>query len=423
MLECFKQVMKPKINANQVIKMKYLIILADGMADDEIESLGYKTPLEVAHIPVINKLAQHGEVGLVNTIPEGMQPGSDIANLAVMGYPPEKYHTGRSPLEAASMGIPLKDTDVTFRCNLVTLSEEEPYEEKTILDHSSGDITTEESTKLILDIREYLEDEYIHYYPGVSYRHLILWDNGPNDFVLTPPHDILTKKINSYLPNGTHGDKLLHMMKKSYNLLKDHPINKARKEKGLNPANSIWIWGEGKKPVLDSFTDKYNVKGSVISAVDLINGIGILAGLTPIKVEGATGTIHTNFDGKANAAIQAFKDGDDFIYLHLEAPDECGHQGDLPGKIKSIELIDKKILEPVLNALKELGEPYKILILPDHKTPISVRTHTSDPVPYVFYDSTKSVFTGNNYFTEKSGKKSGVLFDNGPSLTSYFFSS
>ncbi|MFZ7130899.1 MAG: cofactor-independent phosphoglycerate mutase [Eubacteriales bacterium] len=400
--------------------MKYLVLLVDGMADYDIASLNNKTPLDVADIPNITQLAQQGEVGLVQTIPQGMPPGSDTANLAVMGYAPEIYHTGRSPLEASSMGIHLKETDVTFRCNLVTLTEDEPYEEKIILDHASGDITTEEATELIWDIRKNLETKDIHYYPGVSYRHLILWENSPYDFQLTPPHDVLTQKIMPHLPKGPHKEVLLQMMKKSYDLLKDHPINQSRKERGLNPANSIWIWGEGKKPALDSFKEKYGISGSVISAVDLINGIGILTGLTPIKVDGATGTLHTNFDGKAQGTIRAFLSGDDFVYLHIEAPDECGHQGDLEGKIKSIEIIDQKVLAPIKEALDNTGEQYRILILPDHPTPVKVRTHTSDPVPYVFYDSHKKYDHKINRFSEKSAKASGIFFKTGPDLMEYF---
>ncbi|NTW73151.1 MAG: phosphoglycerate mutase, partial [Eubacteriaceae bacterium] len=323
-------------------------------------------------------------------------------------------------LEAASMGVKLKETDVTFRCNVVTLTEDEPYENKTILDHSAGDITTEESTQLILDIRKELESEFIKYYPGVSYRHLILWENGPYDFDLTPPHDVLGQKITAYLPKGPHGDFLLGMMKKSYELLKNHPINLERMKKGLNPANSIWIWGEGKKPKLDSFKEKFGVEGSVISAVDLINGIGILAGLKPIKVEGATGTLHTNFEGKGKAAIKALLDGDDFVYIHLEAPDECGHQGDLAGKIKSMELIDQKVAGPIKKALEDAVEDFRMLIVPDHRTPIALRTHTSDPVPYVLYDSTVKTHHPENRFTEKSGEASGIFFDAGYKLAVHF---
>ncbi|HAE61765.1 MAG TPA: cofactor-independent phosphoglycerate mutase [Eubacteriaceae bacterium] len=401
--------------------MKYVIILVDGMADYKVESLGMKTPLEIANIPTITLLAQKGEIGMVQTIPEGMSPGSDIANLSVMGFDPNIYHKGRSPLEAASMGVDLSETDVTFRCNLVTLKGDGPYASKTIIDHSAGDITTEEAKTLIEYLGKSFETKDIKYYPGVSYRHLILWKNGPFDYDLTPPHDVLGQKIEPYLPKGPYRDVILDMMEKSYELLKDHPVNLERINRGLNPANSTWIWGEGKKPSLASFKDKYGVDGSVISAVDLIQGIGILAGLTPIKVEGATGTIHTNFDGKAQAAIDALKAGDDFIYIHLEAPDECGHQGDLEGKIKSIELIDEKVVSPVYESLKSLGEPFKILILPDHRTPVSLRTHTSDPVPYVLFDSQKIISNKNQKFTEDSGTESGNFFESGVSLADYFF--
>ncbi|SHH86922.1 cofactor-independent phosphoglycerate mutase [Clostridium grantii] len=400
--------------------MKYITVLVDGMADYEIESLGNKTPLQVANIPNITNLAQKGEIGLVQTVPKGMSPGSDTANLSVMGYAPEIYHTGRSPLEAASMGVELLETDVTFRCNVVTLSEDEPYDEKTMIDHSAGEISSEESKELILFLKKELENEFIKYYPGVSYRHLIVWDNGPLEFTLIPPHDFLGQKVTSYLPQGPNSGILYDMMKKSFDLLNNHPINISRKEKGLNPANSIWIWGEGKKPKLDSFNEKFGLKGSVISAVDLIYGIGILAGLKAIPVEGATGTIHTNFDGKATAAIKAILDGDDFVYIHLEAPDECGHQGDLDGKIKSIEIIDEKIVKPVQNAMEKAGEAYRILILPDHRTPIKIRTHSSEPVPYVIYDSTLDSFKEENRFSEMAAENSGKFFSAGHELLNYF---
>ncbi len=401
--------------------MKYVIILVDGMADYKIESLGMKTPLDVADIPAITDLAQQGEIGMVKTIPEAMSPGSDIANLSVMGYDPKIYHKGRSPLEAASMGVDLTATDVTFRCNLVTLEGDGSYESKTITDHSAGDISTEEAKILIDHLAAELETDDIKYYPGVSYRHLILWKNGPYDYDLTPPHDVLGQNIKPHLPKGPYKDIILDIMKKSYDILKDHPVNLNRIAKGLNPANSAWIWGEGKKPSLDSFKDKYGVGGSVISAVDLIQGIGVLAGLNPIKVEGATGTIHTNFDGKALAAVEALKNGDDFVYIHLEAPDECGHQGDLNGKIKSIELIDEKVVAPVFKGLKALEEPFRILILPDHRTPVALRTHTSDPVPYVLFDSNKISRKENQRFTEDSASESGNYFDSGVALANYFF--
>jgi 2,3-bisphosphoglycerate-independent phosphoglycerate mutase len=364
---------------------------------------------------------------MVQTVPEGMSPGSDVANLSLMGYEPEIYHTGRSPLEAASMGVELADTDIAFRCNLVTLEGDDPFESKTMKDHSSGEITNEESHELIEVIDRELGGNGLRFYPGVSYRHLLVWENGPYDFDLTPPHDILGQGIAEYLPAGPHGPFFLDLTKRSVELLENHPVNRKRKERGLNPANSIWIWGEGKRPQLALFADKYGLRGAVISAVDLINGIGVLAGLRPIHVEGATGNIHTNFDGKAAAAIEALSGDDDYVYLHLEAPDECGHQGDLREKIRSIELIDKKIVAPINAALAQFGEDYRILILPDHPTPIALRTHVSEPVPYVLFDSRKAAVEGgqekDQQFTEVSGRSTGRFFPTGPDLIRYYLSS
>lgn len=400
--------------------MKYIVLLVDGMADYPIESLGNKTPLEVVNIPNINSLARRGEVGMVQTIPVGMSPGSDTANLSVMGYAPEIYHTGRSPLEAASMGIEMKDTDITFRCNLVTVSEEADYASKTMIDHSSGEITTEEARELILFLRSHLENEFLKLYPGVSYRHLLVWDKGPEDFTLTPPHDILDQPIAGHLPQGSGGAVIRELIEKSHELLKNHPINLARMEKGLRPANSAWIWGEGKKPRLDSFKEKFGIEGAVISAVDLINGIGVCAGLEPIVVTGATGTIHTNFEGKAQGAVAALKAGKDFVYVHLEAPDECGHQGDLDGKMKSMEIIDEKVAGHILREMDAWGVPYRFMVLPDHRTPIARRTHTTEPVPYVLYDSTHPQEEKEQSFSEPSGEASGNYFSSGHALMDYF---
>lgn len=402
--------------------MKYLILVADGAGDEPIENLGGKTPLETANIKNINQLAKKGTVGVVSTVPEGIAPGSDAANLSVMGYDPRVYLTGRSPLEAASIGIDMSDTDVAFRCNIVTLQGEGAYEDLTVLDHSSGDITTEEADELIKAVNEKFGSELIQFYTGVSYRHCMIVKNGGTDYVLTPPHDILTQKVGEYMPKGNGVDFISNMMKESYELLSKHPVNVKRVEKGLNPANSIWIWGQGKKPVLSSFYDKYHIKGATISAVDLIKGIGICAGLKSIDVEGATGTIHTNFSGKAEAAIQQFKEGMDFIYLHVEAPDECSHQGDLPGKIKSMELIDEKIVGPVIEYLRSTGEDFRFLILPDHQTPISIRTHAGKPVPFVLYDSSKETEEDENRgFNETAAAASSLFFGNGYELTDYFF--
>lgn len=400
--------------------MKYIVLLADGMADYPIASLGGKTPLEVLDLPNINGMASRGEVGMVQTIPAGMSPGSDTANLSVMGYAPEIYHTGRSPLEAASMGVEMKDTDITFRCNLVTVTEEPAYQDKTMIDHSSGEITTEEARQLIAFLRPHVENSFLKLYPGVSYRHLLVWDQGPKDFDLTPPHDILEQPVAAYLPKGSGGAVIMDLMVRSHDLLKQHPINLDRMARGLRPANSAWIWGEGKKPRLDSFKAKYGLEGAVISAVDLINGIGVCAGLEPVVVEGATGTIHTNFAGKAQGAIDALKAGKEFVYIHLEAPDECGHQGDLDGKMRSMELIDEKVVGPVLKALNSMGEPYRFLVLPDHRTPIVRRTHTSEPVPYVLFDSSDCKAGAGQRFSESSGEASGIHFDSGHALMDRF---
>ncbi len=401
--------------------MKYLIVLTDGAADRPSESLGGKTALQAANMPFINELASKGEVGTVKTVPDGMSPGSDVANLSVMGYDPAIYHTGRSPLEAASMGIEMLPTDVSFRCNIITLEGSGPYEELIIKDHSSGDITNEEAAVLINHVNEVFGNEKIQFYPGVSYRHAMIVKNGSTDYDLTPPHDVLTQKVGNNLPKGEGAEFITEMMKKSYDLLKDHPINKSRVERGLNPANSIWIWGQGRKPALTSFYDKFHVRGAVISAVDLIKGIGVCSGLDSIEVEGATGTIKTNFEGKAGAAIEAFKSGNEFVYIHLEAPDECAHQGSMAEKIESLELIDQKITKPVVEYLQSTGESFRVMVLPDHPTPVCIRTHSGEPVPYVLYDSREDLGHKDNKYSEESGKSSGIHFTDGYKLTEHFF--
>lgn len=386
--------------------MKYIVMLGDGMADDPVEALGGKTPLEAAKKPVMDGLAKYAELGMAKTVPEGMKPGSDVANLSAMGFDPRTCYTGRSPLEAVSMGISMEDKDVAFRCNLVTLSGESAYADKTMMDYSSGEISTEEAAILIKAVNEALSDSVRTFYPGISYRHCMIWQEGPLDLGLVPPHDISDRKITKYLPGNP---VLLDLMKKSHEVLKDHPVNRARVERGLNPANSIWLWGEGTRPAVPKFEDVYGVSGAVISAVDLIKGIGICAGMDVIEVEGATGTIDTNFDGKAEAALQSLlKDGRDFVYIHVEAADECGHHGDVEGKVRSIELIDEKVLGPVLEGLKEAGEEYTVLVMPDHPTPIAIKTHTSDPVPYLLYCSTRPGNAGADRFTEKSAAHSGI---------------
>ena len=401
--------------------MKYLILVTDGAADESIESLGGKTPLETARMKNTNELAAKGTVGMVNTIPEGMSPGSDAANLSVMGYDPKVYHTGRSPLEAASIGIDMSDTDVSFRCNLVTLKGEGAYEELTVADHSSGDISTAEADILIQEIQKAFGTERISFYTGVSYRHAMVIHNGSTACTLTPPHDILDRRVGDYLPKGDDAELIETMMRESYQILSAHPINLDRVKRGLNPANSIWIWGEGRKPALTSFYDKYHVKGATISAVDLIKGIGICAGLDSVDVPGATGTLHTNYTGKAEATIAQFEKGLDFVYLHLEGPDECSHQGDLPGKIRALELIDDKIVGPVTDWLSQNGESFRFLILPDHQTPMRIRTHAGKPVPFVFYDSTdEKEYDGTRVYGETAGAQ-GLFFANGYELADYFF--
>ncbi len=402
--------------------MKYVVVLMDGSADEPIEQLGGKTPIAYAKTPNIDKFAKDAEIALVKTIPEGCATGSDTANLSVMGYNPKIYHTGRSPLEALSMGVELSDTDVTFRTNVVTMSDEENYEDKVIIDHSADEISTEEAAELIKAVAAELGDDIKKFYPGVSYRHLLVWDKGSRDVKLTPPHDILDQKVSNYKPVGDHADELWEMMKKSYDILKDHPVNKAREAKGLRPANSIWIWGEGIKPRIESFGNKYGVSGAVISAVDLIKGIGIGAGMESIDVEGSTGNVHTNYDGKANAAIKwLIEDDNDFVYVHLEGPDECGHRAEIDNKVLSIELIDEKVIGPITKALEDKGLDYRLMVLPDHPTPIRLRTHTGNPVPYMIYDSTKSVgHDENRKYNEEYATSTNKLLQEGFTLMDHF---
>ena len=384
--------------------MKYVIVLGDGMADEPIPELGDKTPLEYAKTPMLDQLSKKSEVGMVHTIPDGMKPGSDTANLSVLGYDPKIYYTGRSPLEALSIGVDMKPTDIALRCNIVTLSDDNlPYEEKTIIDHSSGEISTEEAEILLEAVRKELEDDIYKFYLGTSYRHLTIWDKG-QVVSLTPPHDILGCKIGEYLPE----DKALReMMKKSYDILANHTVNTERIKRGLNPANSIWFWGAGTRPALSSFEEKTGKKGVMISAVDLLKGIGVGASMTNIIVEGADGTLHTNYEGKANAAVNALiHDGYDFAYIHVEAPDEMGHQGSAERKIRSIEYLDQRVIKVVYETLKNKGVDFRMLVLPDHPTPVSVRTHTSSPVPYMLYDSTDEKNETWDY-NEKAGKASG----------------
>lgn len=390
--------------------MKYIVMLGDGMADYPMEALGGKTPLEVAKKPNIDRLARGGRLGMVKTVPDGLKPGSDVANLSAMGYDPLKCYTGRSPLEAVSIGIQMDDTDVAFRCNLVTLSDDAEYAEKTMVDYSSGEITTAEAAELIRAVDETFRTDEILFYPGISYRHCMIWHQGPVGLNLTPPHDISDRKITEYLPQNP---VILDLMKRSYEILKDHPINQDRMARGLNPANSIWLWGEGTRPGVTGFEAAYGVKASIISAVDLIKGIGLCAGMKVIEVEGATGNIDTNFKGKGEAALKTLLDGQDLVYIHVEAPDECGHHGDLEGKIQAIERIDQDIVGPLLKGLEEAGEDYSILVMPDHPTPISIKTHISDPIPYLLYCSTDVTDSGIDTYTEKTGKSTGVYVEPG----------
>ncbi|MEZ4357059.1 MAG: cofactor-independent phosphoglycerate mutase [Eubacteriales bacterium] len=401
--------------------MKYIVILGDGMADYPIEELGGKTPLQIAKKPNMDFIAQHGMTGLVKTIPDGLKPGSDTANLSVLGYDPKVYYSGRSPLEAVSMGITLNDNDVTYRCNLVNLSAEDNFYESTMIDYSSDEITTEESKVLIDYLNKNLKCEGFNLYAGISYRHCLVLRDAATGADLTPPHDISKKKIKEYLPKGQNSELLLDLMKRSYKLLKDHPINKAREERGLKAANSMWFWGEGTKPKLPPFSEKFKLRGAVVSAVDLIKGIGICAGMKSIDVEGATGTINTNFSGKAKAVIDILNEGYDFVYVHIEAPDECGHRNELNEKIKAISLIDEKIIGPIIKSLNDKKEDYAIMVLPDHPTPLSINTHTSDPVPFAIYKSSKKLNGAADAYDEKSAAKTGIFIDPGHKLLDFFF--
>jgi len=376
--------------------------------------------LEYANTPVMDEIAKRSEIGMVLTVPEGMSPGSDTANLSVIGYDPEKYYSGRSPLEALSIGVDMKPTDIAFRCNIVTVSDDDvSYEDKTIIDHSSSEISTEDAAVLLDAVREVFEKEYADYkfYVGTSYRHLTIWDQG-EVLPLTPPHDILGRVIGEYLPK----DQILYdMMKRSYDILANHPINLDRKAKGLNPANSLWFWGAGTRPALSNFEEKNGKKGVMISAVDLLKGIAVGAGMTNIDVEGANGGLHTNYEGKAMAACRALcEDGFDFAYIHVEAPDEMGHQGSLEKKIQAIEYLDEKVIKIVKEQLEKSGHDFRILVLPDHPTPLCIRTHVGEAVPFLLYDSTKEVASSLMY-NEKDAKKSGIYIENGYKMIDHLF--
>ncbi len=366
--------------------MKYVIVLGDGMADLPIEELGHQTPLKYAKTPVMDRLSKLSEIGMVQTVPAGMKPGSDVANLAVIGYNPKENYSGRSPLEALSIGVPMEDTDVALRCNIVTISEEDkPFEEQIIIDHSSSEISTEDCAVLLEEVRKELQNEMYQFYVGTSYRHCLIWKHG-HVVDLVQPHDVLTQVIGQHLPED---EALLYMMKRSYEILKDHPLNVERKRQGLNPANCCWFWGAGTKPMVSDFYEKTGKKGLMVSAVDLLKGIAVGAHMGVAQVEGANGGLHTNYAGKVEAAVNGLtKEGYDFVYVHVEAPDEMGHQGSVERKVQAIEYLDELVIGPICEGLEAAGEDYRMLILPDHPTPICIRTHSSEPVPYLLYDST-----------------------------------
>ena len=399
--------------------MKYIIVLGDGMADEPIESLGGKTPLAYAKTKAMDALSKKGEIGLVHTIPDGMKPGSDTANLSVLGYDPKIYYSGRSPLEALSIGVPMKDTDIALRCNIVTISDDDvPFEEKTIIDHSSSEIETEDCAVLLNEVRKAVENEIYKFYVGTSYRHCLIWDKG-EVVDLVQPHDVLEQTIGPNLPTDP---VLRSMMEKSYEILKDHPLNIERKKQGLNPANCCWFWGAGTKPMVSNFEEKTGKKGVMISAVDLLKGIAVGAGMKVVEVPGANGGLHTNYTGKKDAAVKALtEDGYDFAYIHVEAPDEMGHQGSVERKVKAIENLDEFIIGPLVEEMKAKGEDIRVLILPDHPTPIRVRTHTADDVPYLLYDSTEEADNAWDY-NEFDATNSGNHVGKGHEIIDLLFS-
>ena len=392
--------------------MKYIVVLGDGMSDEPIAALGGKTPLEYANTPAMDDLAAKGEIGMVQNVPAGMSPGSEVANLSVMGYDPLKDFTGRSPLEALSVGVEMESDDIVFRCNVVTLTEEEPYEEKIIVDHSSGEISTAEADQLMDAIREAFNDETFQFYTGTSYRHIMIWKHG-RMAKLEPPHDHLTKAAGPFLPEE---EVLRSFMVRSYDILNDHPVNLKRAAEGKRKANSLWYWGAGTKPSLSNFTEKTGLKGAMVSAVDLLKGIAVGAGMEVCQVEGATGSIDTNYEGKAQAAIDSLLEkGCDFAYIHVEAPDEMGHQGELDHKILAIEDLDRRLIAPIRKAMEEAGEDYRMLVLPDHPTPLRIRTHSAEPVPYVLYDSTRERRSSRRY-TEAEAMAAGIFEPQGYKL-------
>lgn len=399
--------------------MKYFVLIPDGMADRPIPQLDGKTPMEAACKPHMDALAEVSVGGTVLNVPPDMVPESDTANLAILSYNPSIYSRGRSPLEAVSMGIDLEADDTAIRCNVVTLSDDDlPYEQKTMIDHSADEITTEEADQLVRALNEALPMEGRHLYTGVSYRHCLVWKNANASYAFDRPHDIIGQCIADHLPKAENGGaEFLAFMKQGYEILNHHPVNEERRRRGLRPANSPWLWSPGTKPALPSFHEKWGLRGTVISAVDLIKGIGLCAGMDVVSVEGATGNYHTNYEGKANAAIEAFQSGADLVYVHVEAPDECGHRGEWDVKVKAIEKIDSLILAPVFTYLSRYGEDFKVLVLPDHPTPVEIRTHSHEAVPFFLYDSRKSV-EGMSSFTENNAILMENYIDDGSTLFS-----
>jgi 2,3-bisphosphoglycerate-independent phosphoglycerate mutase len=396
--------------------MKYLVLIPDGMADEPIEALGGLTPMQKADKPTMDELARHALVGTVSNVPEGMVPESDTANLAILSYDPKVFSKGRSPLEAVSIGIEMQPDEVAYRCNVVTLSDNgEDYDDKIILDHSADEISTEEADQLIKALEKELGDDVKKFYTGISYRHCLIWKNGNDKYNFNRPHDILGRRIGEYLPDREAGKEFYDLMRRSFDILNHHPVNEARRARGLKPANSAWLWSPGKKPQLPSFQEKWGLSGTVISAVDLIKGIGLCAGMRSIDVEGATGNVQTNYKGKADAAIGAFRDGAELVYVHVEGPDECGHRAEMENKVIAVERIDKEILAPVLAYLRESGEDFKVMVLPDHPTPIRIRTHTILPVPFFIYSSAEER-DGVEGFCEESAAAKGYYVENGYTL-------
>ncbi len=401
--------------------MKYIILIGDGMADHPIEELDGKTPLEEAKTPNMDSLATKGTLGIFKSVPEGYPPGSDVANLSILGYDPKKYYTGRSPLEAASIGVELGPTDVAFRCNLVSLRVDGG--EVIMHDYSAGHISTEEGALIMESLNAELKDFNVKFHKGTSYRHLMVWEGGKEKLELTPPHDISDREVEAHIPKGDGADTLLEIMGISERLLKEHPVNEKRRAEGKNTADSVWLWGHGRAPVMESFAERHNLTGSMISAVDLMNGIGIYAGLDVIKVPGVTGYIDTNYAGKVKSALDSLKERD-FVCVHVEAPDEAGHQGSLKDKLRAIEDFDSLVVGKVLDGLKELGD-FNLLVLPDHYTPVELKTHTSEPVPFVLFKSKQDETEGEGEarpFTEKSAASSGVVMEDADALSKEFFS-